>query len=81
MTETEIYAALSEIFRDVFLRDDLLLTPSLSATDVPTWDSMKQIEILIATEQHFGVKFSSREVDRLTNVGDLVRTLMAKAHV
>ena len=35
MTEAEIYAALDEIFRDVFLRDDLALTPELSAKDVP----------------------------------------------
>ena len=63
MTEAEIYAALTSIFHDVFLRDDLVLTPTLSANDVPGWDSFKQIEILIATEQHFGIKLSTREVD------------------
>jgi acyl carrier protein len=78
MTEAEIYAALTPIFHDVFLRDDLVLTPTLSANDVPGWDSFKQIEILIATEQHFGIKLSTREVDRLTNVGDLVSLVARK---
>jgi acyl carrier protein len=41
MTEREIYQALSTIFQDVFLRDDLVLTPALSAKDVEDWDSFK----------------------------------------
>jgi acyl carrier protein len=78
MTEAEIYAALTVIFHDVFLRDDLELTPALSADDVRGWDSFKQIEILIATEQHFGIKLSTREIDRLTNVGDLVSAVAVR---
>jgi acyl carrier protein len=78
VTDAEIYAALTVIFQDVFLRDDLVLTPTLSANDVPGWDSFKQIEILIASEQHFGIKLSSREIDGLTNVGDLVSAVAAR---
>jgi acyl carrier protein len=78
MTEIDIYAALTVIFSDVFLRDDLILTASLSAKDVQGWDSFKQIEILIATEQHFGIKLTTREIDSLTNVGDLVSVVAAK---
>lgn len=78
MTEAEIYSALTVIFQDVFLRDDLVLTPTLSANDISGWDSFKQIEILIATEEHFGLKLSSREIDELTNVGDLVSAVAAR---
>lgn len=75
MTEAEIYAALTEIFRDVFLDEDLVLTPTMSANDVPGWDSYKQIEILIASEERFGLKLTTRELDGLRNVGDLVSVL------
>ena len=78
MTEPEIYAALTEIFYDVFMRDDLVLTPTLTAKDVPGWDSFKQIEIVIATEEKFAMKFHTRELDRLQNVGDLVAVVVAK---
>jgi acyl carrier protein len=78
MTDAEIYAALTIIFHDVFLRDDLVLTPALSAVDVLGWDSFRQIEILLATEQHFGVKFSTREIEALTSVGDLVSAVAAR---
>ncbi|MBV9585039.1 MAG: acyl carrier protein [Alphaproteobacteria bacterium] len=78
MTESEIYAALDEIFRDVFLRDDIKLTPELSANDVAGWDSFKQIDIILAVEGRYGVKFNTRELDSLHNVGDLVRVIAAK---
>lgn len=78
-TEAEITTALTEIFRDVFTRDDMELTPALSAKDVEGWDSFKQIEIIIATEERFGIKMTTRELDGLRNVGDLMRVVAGKA--
>jgi len=79
MTEPEVYAALTEIFHDVFMRDDLVLKPELTAKDVAGWDSFKQIEIVIATEERFNIKLHTRELDRLQNVGDLAAVVLAKA--
>ena len=79
MSETEIYEALTEIFRDVFLQDHLVLKPELSAADVEGWDSFKQIDIILAVEEKYGIKFNTRELDNLHNVGDLVRVVAAKA--
>ena len=77
-TEADIYGALTTIFHDVFLRDDLTLTAELSAKDVHGWDSFKQIEIIMASEEQWKVRFSTRELDGLRCVGDLVRTIAAK---
>ena len=79
MADAAIYEALSEIFRDVFLRDDLVLSPELSAKDVSGWDSLKQIEILIAVQEHFSIKFRTADLDNMNNIGDLVRVIAAKA--
>ena len=79
MQEAEIYRELTEIFHDVFMRDDIVLRPELAAKDVEGWDSFKQVEIIIATEEHFAIKFHTRELDTLANVGDLVRVVMGKA--
>jgi acyl carrier protein len=78
-TEAEVYAGLAEIFNDVFMRDDMALTPALAAKDVQGWDSFKQIEIIMASEEKFGMKFTTRELDSLQNVGDLARVIAAKA--
>jgi acyl carrier protein len=77
-TEPEIYAALTAIFADVFMRDDLALRPDLTAKQVQGWDSFKQIEIIIAVEEQFGIKFRTREMDSLNNVGDLVHLIASK---
>ena len=77
MTEAEVYQALSEIFRDVFMRD-VALRAELTARDVPGWDSFKQIEIIVALEERYGIKFRTRELDALHSVGDLVRVVAAK---
>jgi acyl carrier protein len=78
MHDSAIYDQLTEIFRDVFMRDDLVLKPELTAKDVPGWDSFKQIEIIIAIEEKYGIKFHTRELDSLHNVGDLARTIGSK---
>ncbi|MDE1146489.1 MAG: acyl carrier protein [Azospirillaceae bacterium] len=78
MQDDAIYAALAPIFEEVFMRDDLVLMPDLSAKDVAGWDSFKQIEIIIAAEAEFGFKFHTRDLDSLRNVGDLVRVIREK---
>ena len=77
-TEGEIYPALTTIFHDVFLRDDLTLSAEMSAKDVAGWDSFKQIEIIIAVEQQFSIHLSPREIDGLSCVGDLVSVIAKK---
>jgi acyl carrier protein len=78
MAEQEIYEMLTTIFCDVFLRDDLVLSPELSARDIAGWDSFKHIEIIIAVQEHYGITFRTRELDSLNNVGDLVRLIVGK---
>ena len=77
-TEAEIYADLTTIFNDVFLRDDMALTAAMNAKDVQGWDSFKQIEIVMASEEHWKIRFTTRELDALKCVGDQVSTIASK---
>ncbi len=81
MAKIDIYETLTLIFRDVFLADDMEIRPDLSAKDVPGWDSFKQIEIVVATEERFGIKLRMREIDNLTCVGDLATLVASKIGV
>ncbi len=78
MDRPEIDSFLTAIFREIFARDDLVLTHDLSAADVPDWESFKQIEVIIAIQEHYGIRFTPRELDNLDNVGDLVSVIAAK---
>ena len=76
--QAKIYEDLTEIFNDVFMRDDMELTPGLSARDVEGWDSFKQIEIIVSVEERFGIKLNTREIDALKTVGDLAGLLAGR---
>ncbi len=78
MTLDDIYAGLTEIFHDVFMRGDIVLTPELTAADVEGWDSHKMIEIVIGVEEAYDLKLETRELDSLNNVGDLARIVMKR---
>lgn len=77
-TEADIYSALTEIFHDVFMRPDIALSPELTAKGVQGWDSFKQIEIIMASEEKWGIKFNTRELDALRCVGDLATMIKTK---
>ena len=48
------------------------------AEQVPGWDSLNHVNVILAIEEHFGVHFRSREVLSLRNIGDLQRLLDSK---
>jgi acyl carrier protein len=75
MNESEIYDALTEIFHDIFGEDCPALHPTLTANQVEGWDSFNNINIVVAVENRFQIRLPPREVDKLANVGDLVRAI------
>ena len=78
MTRQEILDKLADIIRDIFDDDELDITEETTAADVEDWDSLEQINILVATERAFSVKFSVSEVEGLRNVGEMVDLIASK---
>ncbi len=70
--------SLTEVFQDVFENDGIVLTPETTANEVEGWDSLSHAILISAVELKFLVKFSTREVLRLKNVGDLVQLIDSK---
>lgn len=79
MDESKIYSRLQEVFESVFDDDSIHVKPALSARDVDGWDSLTHIRLLLTVEKAFNVKFSTTEIGKLENVGDLVRLIKEKA--
>ncbi len=79
MNRTEIMAKLNEIFCDVFDDEDIVLTDATNSDDIEDWDSLEQINLLVAIEKQFNIKFQLADVADLENVGamaDLVEKLI-----
>lgn len=76
---SEIYAVLSSIFHDVFEDDTIVVTPDLTAADVPEWDSLSHIRLILAVQKRFHITFSAAQTATLQNVGELVTMIEAKS--
>ena len=78
MTTEQIYAELTGIFRELFADDAIVLTPQTSAGDIEGWDSFVHLNLIVAVESRFDIRFSSAEIDHLANVGALVDRIGAR---
>ena len=71
----QIYEMLDEVFQDVFDDDSIHVTPETTADDIEDWDSLEHINLVVAVENKFHVKFKMSEVVGFRNVGDMVNVL------
>ena len=72
MTRAEILEKMTGVFRAVFDDDSLVITEATTADDIEDWDSLEQINILVALEKLFEMKFTAADVENLQNVGGMV---------
>ena len=68
---------LVRVFQEVFRDPDLQLRPDLAMSDLPGWDSLRMVTLLLALERDCGVRFRSGAVRRIGSVGDIMRLLEA----
>ena len=78
MTEAQIYAKLTEVFRDVFDDEDIVPTAETTAADVDGWDSLTHIRLILTVEKAFGVKFAASDVAGMKNVGEFVHLIESR---
>lgn len=71
MSRAEIFAKLQEVFDEIFL-DPVKVTPELTARDVPEWDSLMHVSLVVAVEAKLKVRFRIGEVEATKNVGEFV---------
>lgn len=69
---------MQEIFRDVLDNEAICLTDQTTAMDIEEWDSLSHIQLVVALEKHFKIKFTSREILSWKNVGELTDTIHGK---
>ena len=81
MDQSAILQQVADIIRDVLdINDDkkLKIDTETTADQTEGWDSFNHINIVVAIEQHFGVKFKTAEIESLRNVGELVALIARK---
>jgi len=78
MNSTEILRKVNEIFIDILDNENIVLTPETTANDVEDWDSLTHIQLVVAIEKHFKVRFSSSEIRNWKNVGEMCEVILKR---
>ena len=77
MNQAEVLAKLQTVFDTVFL-EPVVVTPVLSAKDVPEWDSLMHISLIVMVEKAFSVRFRVGEVETAGNVGEFADLILKR---
>ena len=79
ITSSTVVSRLQTVFDQIFL-DPVKVTPELSAHDVPEWDSLIQISLILTIERVFQIRFRVGEVEATQNVGELAELIVRRLH-
>ncbi|MES2826869.1 MAG: acyl carrier protein [Bacteroidota bacterium] len=78
MEKDEILIKVQDIFKDVLDNEDIVLTPETTADDVDDWDSLTHIQLIVAIEKAFKIKFTSKEILSWSNVSEMIDCIATK---
>lgn len=78
MERNKILKDINTIFIDVLDDEDIVLTEETKASDVDGWDSLTHIQLVVDFENHFGIRFTTMEIQGWKNVGDIVDSISSK---
>ena len=78
MERKDIFEKLNAIFIDILDLDECELTEETSANDIEEWDSLSHIQLIVAIEKEFKIKFTSLEIMKWNNVGEMVNSMEEK---
>jgi acyl carrier protein len=77
-THDEVLAELTRIFREVLNNNSIILKNETTAADIPDWDSLTHIELVVAIEKNFSIRFNFVELQKFKNVGEWCDNIVAK---
>ena len=78
MERKDILSQINEIFIDILDNNKIAIDEKTQATDVEEWDSLTHIMLVVAIEKHFKIRFSSKEIQSWSHVGEMIDTILIK---
>jgi acyl carrier protein len=78
MERSEILTRVTAIFRDELDNESIVLADATTANEIAEWDSLNHIQLVVAVEKQFRIRFASGEIQRWKNVGEMIDSISAK---
>ncbi len=80
MDKNEILKQVNDIFIDVLDNEKIVLNEESTADDIEEWDSLTHIQLVVAIEKHFKIRFTSKEIQSWKNVGEMISCILTKKY-
>ena len=71
MNTGEILSECNKIFIDQLDNSTIMLKRETTASDVEEWDSLTHIQLIVAIEKKFKIRFTTSEIQGFKNVGEM----------
>lgn len=78
MNRTEILEKIYPIFMDILDIEEFNLTDETTALDIDEWDSLSNIQLVVAFEKEFKIRFTSSEIQNWKKVGEIIDCISLK---
>lgn len=78
MDKNTVIKEVNDIFKDVLDNDDIVINDLTTSDDVDEWDSLTHIQLVVAIEKHFNLKFTAAEIRDWKNVGEMAECIVKK---
>ena len=79
MLREEVFKRLNQIFQDVFDDESITVQDATTADDIEDWDSLEHINLVVAIEKEFDIKFNMGDVSKMKNVGEMADLILQRA--
>ncbi len=78
MDRSELLKKINDIFVDTLDNEDVKIGEETTAADVDEWDSLTHIQLVVAIEKYFKIRFTSKEIQSWNNVGEMMNCILEK---
>jgi acyl carrier protein len=79
MDRSELLKKINDIFVDTLDNEDVKIGETTTADEVEEWDSLTHIQLVVAIEKYFKIRFTSREIQSWNNVGEMMNCILQKS--
>lgn len=77
MTDQELIARTHKAFDEVFAQQ-VTFDPALTRLEEGRWTSLKHIELMVALEREFGIRFDGADATDMTSIGTVLERIQQR---